>query len=213
MARVFLFDTLIERNKQLKRGICVTVKEVIVVEGKNDSVKIKQAVDAYTIETNGSAISEETLTMIKHANEKRGVIIFTDPDYPGMRIRHIIDEAVPGCKHAFLTQDEATAKTSRKNLGIENASLKTIKKALERVYNRTETTESYISRSDLIAYKLIGHKRAKQRRKQLGDLLRIGYTNGKQLLNRLNMFQITKNELEQAIQHIIEEERRTDYVK
>lgn len=77
------------------------IKEIIVVEGKDDTTAIKRAVQADTIETNGSAISEETLKRIQHAQEKRGVIVFTDPDYPGRRIRAIIEERVQGVKHAF----------------------------------------------------------------------------------------------------------------
>ena len=115
------------------------IKEVIVVEGKNDTMKINQAVSAYTIETNGSAINKETLDQISHAKEKRGIIIFTDPDYPGERIRRIVDEHVPGCKHAFLTQDEARDEKSKvNNLGIENASIETIKNALSQVYERED---------------------------------------------------------------------------
>ena len=68
------------------------IKEIIVVEGKDDTIAIKRAVNADTIETNGSAISEETLKRIAHAQKKRGVIVFTDPDYPGRRIRAIIEE-------------------------------------------------------------------------------------------------------------------------
>src|SRR5690625_4138857 len=92
-----------------KRLMLMKVKEIIVVEGRDDSAKIGQAVDADTIETNGSAITKEILEQIRHAKAKRGVIIFTDPDYPGKRIRHIIDQAVPGCKHAFLTREKARA--------------------------------------------------------------------------------------------------------
>ncbi|WP_425442097.1 toprim domain-containing protein, partial [Sediminibacillus massiliensis] len=52
------------------------IKEIIVVEGKDDTAKIKQAIDADTIETNGSAVNQEILDQIKHAQQKRGVIIF-----------------------------------------------------------------------------------------------------------------------------------------
>ena len=45
------------------------IKEIIVVEGKDDTTAIKRAVQADTIETNGSAISEETLKRIQHAQE------------------------------------------------------------------------------------------------------------------------------------------------
>jgi hypothetical protein len=37
-------------------GVCQVIKEVIVVEGKDDTVAIKRAVEADTIETGGSAI-------------------------------------------------------------------------------------------------------------------------------------------------------------
>ena len=35
------------------------IKEIIVVEGKDDTTAIKRAVDADTIETNGSAVNEK----------------------------------------------------------------------------------------------------------------------------------------------------------
>lgn len=37
------------------------VKEVIVVEGRDDTQRIKLAVDADTIETNGSAIDRDVI--------------------------------------------------------------------------------------------------------------------------------------------------------
>lgn len=51
------------------------IKEVIVVEGKSDTKKIQQAVDADTIETQGLALMDETLELIQHAQETRGVIV------------------------------------------------------------------------------------------------------------------------------------------
>jgi len=178
----------------------VKIKEIIVVEGKSDTVKIQQAVDADTIETNGSAINKETIEQIKHANDKRGVIVFTDPDYAGKRIRSIIDEHVPGCKHAFLTREEARDKRSKvKNLGIENASLSTIRRALEKVYERVEAWGEEITKADLLKHGLIGLDGSKEKRDALGKKLRIGETNGKQLLKRLNMFKISKEEFERAV--------------
>ena len=103
---------------------------MIVVEGKADRLKVLQAVQADIIETNGSAISEQTLKIIKHAAKKRGVIVLTDPDYAGERIRQIIQEAVPECKHAFLTKRQATPKKQTDNLGIEHASVSNIQRAL-----------------------------------------------------------------------------------
>ncbi len=191
-----------------KRGICLRIKEIIVVEGKDDTVKVKQAVEADTIETNGSAINKKILKQIQHAKDKRGVIIFTDPDYPGERIRHVIDQAIPGCKHAFLTKEKARAKhPHNKSLGIEHASLDSIREALAAVYELTDMEPVYIKQEELIAYGLIGGAGAAKKRERLGELLQIGHTNGKQLLKRLSMFQISKEQLEQAISQLLQEEK------
>lgn len=189
-----------------ERGRLVEIKEIIVVEGKNDTLKIKQAVQADTIETNGSAVSESTLDMIRHAQKKRGVIIFTDPDYPGERIRHITSASVPRCKHAFLPKKEADSGKSTNSIGVEHASVEAIQIALEQVYEVDSLSAPLndITRSDLMQYGLLGGAGAKSRREALGDTLHIGYTNGKQLLHRLKMFQITKDELNWAMQHILE---------
>lgn len=48
------------------------IKEIIVVEGRDDTTAIKRAVDADTIETNGSAVSKMTIEKVKLAQEKRG---------------------------------------------------------------------------------------------------------------------------------------------
>ncbi|WP_010531227.1 ribonuclease M5 [Lentibacillus jeotgali] len=184
------------------------IKEVIVVEGRDDTSKIHQSVEADTIETNGSAVNASVIKQIRHAQAKRGVIIFTDPDYPGNRIRHIVDQAVPGCKHAFLPRDDARARHSHnKSLGIEHASAEAIKTALRSVYSISEKGASDISREDLILAGLIGGSKAASRRSRLGELLQIGHTNGKQLLKRLTMFHITKDQFEAAMNQVIQEEQ------
>lgn len=182
------------------------IKEVIVVEGKDDTAKIKQAVDADTIETNGSAINDDIINQIMHAKDKRGIIIFTDPDYPGQRIRSIVSNTVPGCKHAFLSKDEAKAKHN-KGIGIEHASLQSIKQALANVYEIAEEYRTELTREDLIAFGLLGGTGAKDRRKRIGSELRIGYTNGKQLLKRLNMFQISREVFLETMEAILQEEK------
>ncbi|MDR1013039.1 MAG: ribonuclease M5 [Lactobacillales bacterium] len=179
------------------------IQEVIVVEGKDDTQRIKEAVTADTIETMGSAINQEILEQIKHAAEFRGVIVFTDPDFAGEKIRKQIMKVIPGVKHAFLAKDEAkpSSKSKGKSLGVEHASNETIIEALEKVF--TPVVEDYVSEIDqklLNDLGLIGYAQSRKRRMQIGESLRIGYTNGKQFLKRLQMFQITKEQLIQATQ-------------
>lgn len=179
------------------------VKEVIVVEGRDDTQRIQLAVQADTIETNGSAINEETIELIRHAQEKRGIIVFTDPDFPGEQIRKIISREVPNVKHAFLSQDEARPK-AKGSLGIEHASRQAIINALSQVYTegQAELSGQPVTKSFLLRNGLIGGEDSAYLRKALGDKLRIGYTNGKQLVKRLNAFQISQQAVSQALKEI-----------
>lgn len=182
------------------------LKEVIVVEGKDDTVAIKNAVDADTIETNGSAINGSIIEQIKLAKERRGIIILTDPDYPGERIRKIISEQVPGCKHAFLPKKDAISKRTGQSLGVENASPEAIRVALKDAQQELEVWKVEVSYEDLLALGLIAGPKAKRRRERLGELLKIGYTNGKQLYKRLVVFKISKQEFVTAINQVLKEE-------
>lgn len=179
------------------------IKEIIVVEGRDDTKRIKWAVDADTIETNGSAINEETLTLIKHAQEKRGVIVFTDPDFPGEQIRKIISREVPGVKHAFLSQDEARPK-HKGSLGIEHASKEAIAEALSSVYTeKSDEIEGLaVDKAFLFKHQLMGGPNSATLRKQLGEELRIGYTNAKQLEKRLKAFHINQADVLSALDKV-----------
>lgn len=180
------------------------IAEIIVVEGKDDTRRLQEVVEADTIETIGSAIDEEILMQIEHAQETRGVIVFTDPDFSGEKIRKIIMEAVPDAKHAFLPRGEAVPRR-RGSLGVEHASNASILEALRKVV--TPATEDFpeIPRQSLFDYGLMAGTDAKLRREKLGDELRIGYTNGKQLQKRLRMFHITPEELQIAMAKVMED--------
>ncbi|MCC5890268.1 MAG: ribonuclease M5 [Alkalibacterium sp.] len=182
------------------------IKEIIVVEGRDDTKKLALAVDCDTIETRGSAINRDILNQIELAHQTRGVIVFTDPDGPGEAIRKIISEAVPGVKHAFLTKDEARRKSETKeSIGIEHASVDAIRRALSQVVEEKVQAEPTVSKQFLIKHDLIGSPQSRALRGALGEELRIGYTNGKQLEKRLNMFGITENEVSEALSKMKEE--------
>ncbi|MGE6632333.1 ribonuclease M5 [Bacillus sp. NPDC077027] len=181
------------------------IKEIIVVEGRDDTARVKLAVDADTIETNGSAIGEAVIRQVRLAQATRGVIILTDPDFPGEKIRKTIAEAVPGCKHAFLPKNLAKAKHN-KGIGVEHASPESIRACLAHVHEEMEESISEIALDDLLDAGLIGGDAAKRRRERLGILLNIGYTNAKQLQKRLQMFQITKRDFIAALETVMQEE-------
>lgn len=181
---------------------------MIVVEGKDDTVAIKRAVEADTIETGGSALNSEKIERIRLAQERRGVIIFTDPDYPGERIRKIISQAIPGCKHAFLSKEKAVSKKGK--LGVEHASPGDIRQALqelrtEEVLNMIPDDEVQISWSDVQSRGLVGQASSQALRAKIGEKLGIGYCNAKQFYKRLHAFCITHHEFSLAWQEAKQE--------
>ena len=63
------------------------LKQVLVVEGNSDIQRVQQALEVECIATEGFNLRKPVLSRIKDAYEKRGIIILTDPDYAGERIR------------------------------------------------------------------------------------------------------------------------------
>lgn len=187
------------------KRIFVNIKEIIVVEGKSDTIAIRRATGADTIETNGSAIDDKTLIRIQHAQETRGVIVFTDPDFPGRRIRAIIEERIPGVKHAFLAKKLTIAKNGQ-GLGIEHAADEDIREALRSVYTVDDQPVVVIPLASLMEARLIGHPTSKRRRERLSELLQIGQVNGKGLKKRLEMFRIGQDRLKETLKVLDEEE-------
>jgi len=174
-------------------------KEVIVVEGRDDTRRLKEIFPKIeTFETGGSALDESKLAQIKYLQAHRGVIVLTDPDYPGQKIRNALTEAIPECKHAYLHKQDARPK-SGKGLGVEHASEFAIRRALDSAMTPIQNQEGHISQPFLIGLGLIGYQDSKKKREILANKLGIGYVNGKQLHNRFNMFGITKEQILQAL--------------
>lgn len=178
------------------------IKEVIVVEGKDDTKQIDKAVNADTYETNGSALSADDIAHLKKLQATRGLIVFTDPDFNGERVRKMISQAIPGVKHAFIRRDQGVTTEAHGSLGVEHANPEVIKAALAHVYTEEEQADAQYSRHDLAAAGLLSGKGARTRRERLGQILGIGYGNGKQLLHRLNVFRIAPAQFQAAVQQI-----------
>ena len=161
------------------------IKEIVVVEGKSDTVLLKKLFEVDTIETHGLALDKKTLELIKQANESRGIIVLTDPDFPGKKIRDQIQAVVPNCKHAFVSKENAKGK---KKLGIAEAKKEAVIAALENMVSFDNEKQS-ITWNEFISLDIIGNKK---RRILVYDLFNLGYGNVKTLFKRLNMVGISK---------------------
>lgn len=177
------------------------MNSVIVVEGIHDEMKIKSVYpDANVVITNGSEISQITLDLIKKLSETNEIIIFTDPDSPGEAIRKRITEVVPNAKQAFLRKKDAISK-NKKKVGIEHATKETIMDSLENVYTFTESNNN-ITMADLFNLGLNGSANSQMLRDKISEYLNIGKPNAKTFLKRINLIQISFEELKELCQKL-----------
>lgn len=175
------------------------IDEVIIVEGKDDIAAVKAAVDAEVIATNGYRFDESFINRLKKLSHKKGIIILTDPDYAGNRIRERISKDIPNCKHAFIPENKAIKKD---DIGVENASKEDIIEAITKARPTIIDKRQEFTRQDLIDNGLFGGEDSRRKRERLGELLSIGYWNSKQLLNRLNNFNISRQEFQAALEEL-----------
>ncbi len=186
-------------------------KEIIVVEGKNDIAAIKKALEAEVIAVGGFSVSKpSTLQRLKQASKKQGIIIFTDPDPAGERIRSVISRYVPEAKHAFIRRSKALRAKDGK-IGVEHASPLEILKSLEEAKFQTLDISEVFTLSDLFFFGLTGQPDSKKWRLLLGEELGIGYGNAKQFLRRLNHFQISRNDFLEALEKIFSHNNFNDF--
>lgn len=169
------------------------IKEVVVVEGREDERALRNALLVETIATHGFGISKDTWARIETAYLGPGIIVLTDPDSAGDLIRKRISETFPQAKHAYLAREEAR---NGKEIGVEHASPECIIDALEKARCRTEIVDkdNLFTIDDLAAFHLVGEKDAGEKRDKLGKSLGIGYGNTKTFLRRLNHYGISREE-------------------
>ena len=172
------------------------IKEVIVVEGANDSKKLKAFFEVDTIETHGLGLSKDTIELVKLAKEKRGVILFLDPDTPGEKLRTRLNREVPGCKNAFVLKEDA--RTKRK-VGIEHADRETLEEALNNLITYSEDKES-LSLREFNELGLQGVSDSSIKRDKISKAFHIGKCNGKTMYKRLNMLGLTYGDIRKVIE-------------
>lgn len=178
---------------------------VVVVEGKDDTIRLKQFFPGIeTIETNGSAVSPAVLAEIKQLSKKREIIVFTDPDFNGERIRRIVTRAVPNAKQAFISRKEGEPTKKGNSLGVEHAS----KAALTRALHDLHVVKKPSTDLTMPAYRSLGLAAgpgSKQLREKVGVLLRVGYGNASTFFRRLQTFGISRATLKKAVKEVKDE--------
>lgn len=179
------------------------IKEVIVVEGNSDVAAVKRALDADCLVTGGYSKLRSHKAQLDAAYSTRGLIIFTDPDSAGARIRAWLKVRYPNAKHAYLAKRDAQ---SQDDIGVECATSAAIVQAICNVRPERMQPQQVFSNTDIVENNLSGSIDASTRRARLCEILGLGVCNAKQLLQRLNSYEIARQEFFAALAQLDKEQ-------
>ncbi|MPM31342.1 Ribonuclease M5 [bioreactor metagenome] len=159
------------------------IKEAIVVEGRYDKNTLSQIVDTVILETKGFGLfrDKELLLLLRRLAQRRGLIIFTDPDGAGFLIRNHLKGAIdPGLwKNAYIPDIHGKERRKRRpgaegKLGVEGMRPEQLEEALRRAGATFEGEEEVavkpgnaITKADLYSWGLSGRPDSAARRQDL----------------------------------------------
>lgn len=193
----------------------VRIREAIVVEGRYDKNTLSQIVDGEILETQGFGIFRDKarLSLLRRVAEKRGLIVFTDPDGAGLVIRNYLKSAIAPqyLKHAYIPDLPGKEKRKRAPgkegmLGVEGMTPEILLNALLRAGATIEGQSSKraepITKQDMMELGLSGGAGSSEKRRRLQKAL--GFPENLSaggLLQALNLL-LTRQELEDAVKEL-----------
>lgn len=158
------------------------LQQVLLVEGKYDAARVSNLVDGMVLTTDGFRVMKDRSlqTMLKQLARTQGLMILTDSDAAGFKIRHFVTGLV-GAEHVLQAYVPAIhGKESRKEapgkeglLGVEGVSdeliLRGLQDALASAPDGTEkeTQAEKISYTDLYEWGISGTANSATRRRKL----------------------------------------------
>ena len=123
----------------------------VIVEGKYDKIKLSSIIDAVIIPTNGFGVfrDKEKMSLIRYYASNTGIIIMTDSDTAGFKIRNHIKGSVGNAKVVNVYIPDIYGKERRKTeyskegkLGVEGVPDKIIIESLKKAgISFTDKTE------------------------------------------------------------------------
>lgn len=193
----------------------IKTDRVIIVEGRYDKIKLSSILDAVIIETEGFGIfnNKEKQKLIRKLAETKGLLILTDSDSAGFKIRSFIRGMVPAeqiinayIPDIFGKEKRKTEPSKEGKLGVEGIDAQTIISVLEKAGVFCETVEEKekreITKTDLYEDGLSGKQDSNALRiKLLKHLDLPERLTSNALLQVLNTF-LTFEEYKQAVEDI-----------
>lgn len=169
---------------------------ILVVEGKSDVAFLSNFIEAEFVTTNGSEISKSTIEYLKEVSKSKKIYVLTDPDFPGERIRKVLDENIPNLTHCFIKKENAI---KHGKVGVAESNKEEILNSLKNAVTFSETMTSDVKMSDLVRMNLTGNDDSRIKREKICEVFHLGHCNAKTLLKRINNCGIKLEEIEKAL--------------
>ena len=178
----------------------IRLKQAVIVEGKYDKIKLSSLLDAVIITTDGFGIfkDKEKLALIRTLAKSSGLVILTDSDSAGFKIRNHIKGCITEGEiiNVFVPQIKGKEKRKEKPsaegyLGVEGLSADILRKALMDAGVMSENSEKadFLDRARLMDDGLIGKDNSAQKRamllKELGLPDLVNTSTMLEIINRL----------------------------
>lgn len=157
----------------------IKLTQAVIVEGKYDKIRLESLVDATIICTDGFAVfkDKEKQRLIRRLAEKNGILILTDSDSAGFKIRSFLGGSLPKDKvvHAYipdvLGKEKRKAEPSKEGkIGVEGMRTQALTEALERagvLCAQTQDKSKRVEVSDLYEDGLSGRENSSGKKARL----------------------------------------------
>jgi ribonuclease M5 len=169
--------------------------DIVVVEGKKDSEKIKKLFNVLTYETHGFGFNDSDIENLKKLSKTYNVILFLDPDRSGEKIRQSILKHIPDAENIYISKNDM--EPFSKKIGVAEAKDEVIIKAFQ---NKIKFKKDNISL--LFSEYLSLDISSKILREKICEKIGISYCNNKTLFKTLNMLNIDLLRLKEIIKDL-----------
>ena len=193
----------------------IKIKQAVIVEGRYDKIRLSNIIDAVIVPVNGFSVfkDRETAELIKTLARKNGIVILTDSDSAGFRIRTKIREIARGCEVINVYIPDLKGKEKRKRepskeglLGVEGIDDKTLVEAFRKAGVFAESSDEQktapITKADLFDLGIIGGENSHLKRKALQKALGLPERLSANLLLEILNVMYTREEFLKAIKAV-----------
>lgn len=192
----------------------IKIKQAVIVEGKYDKIRLESLIDATIIQTDGFAIfkDKEKQQLIRRLADKNGILILTDSDSAGFRIRSFLGGSIPkeNVIHAYIP--DVLGKERRKDapskegkIGVEGMRTQALVQALGKagvLYEESEEPKKKVEMIDLYEDGLSGGENSQVKKAALLKSLdlpeRLSTSSFLQLINTFMTYEEYKSAVEEC---------------